>query len=124
MLNDKKFQSIYNEFLESGLTIRDYCSNQQMNEAKFYYWKNKLKDQLPAKKGFVPLIFEHGKKSRPPLVPATVAHRGRGFLNPVDKDKTFSCEVSYPNGVCVKLNNLDDIEVLQSLLVLAQQQDV
>lgn len=45
MLNEKKFQVIYSEFLESGLTIRDYRANQQMNEAKFYYWQNKLKGQ-------------------------------------------------------------------------------
>ncbi|MDA3928871.1 MAG: hypothetical protein PF541_07905 [Prolixibacteraceae bacterium] len=124
MLNDKKFRSIYNEFLESGLTVRDYCSNQQMNEAKFYYWKNKLKDQLPAKKEFVPLVFEHGKQRQPPHVPALGTHGIGAFLNPATKGKTFSCEVSYPNGVCVKLNNLDDIEVLRSLLVLAQHQDV
>jgi hypothetical protein len=54
MLNIEKFRPIYNKFQESGLTIRDYCSNQQMNEAKFYYWKNKLKDQLSAKKAYLP----------------------------------------------------------------------
>jgi hypothetical protein len=42
MLNEKKFRSIYDEFLTSGLTIRDFCANQQMNGAKFYYWQNKL----------------------------------------------------------------------------------
>jgi hypothetical protein len=50
MLNEKKFREIYSGFLESGLTIRDYCTNQQMNEAKFYYWQNKLKGQLPAQR--------------------------------------------------------------------------
>ena len=124
MLNIEKFRSIYNEFQESGLTIRDYCSNQQMNEAKFYYWKNKLKDQLPAKKGFIPLVFDHSKQGQPPHVPTIRTHETKAILNSPTKDKTFSCEVSYPNGVCVKLNNLDDIEVLQSLLVLTQHQDV
>ena len=51
MLNEKKFRDIYSGFLESGLTIRDYCANHQMNEAKFYYWQNKLKGQLFAQKG-------------------------------------------------------------------------
>lgn len=48
MLNEKQFRGIYSEFLESGLTICDYCVNQQMNEAKFYYLQNKLKGHLPA----------------------------------------------------------------------------
>jgi len=47
MLNEKQFRAIYSEFMESGLTIRDFCVNQQMKEAKFYYWQNKLKGVLP-----------------------------------------------------------------------------
>ena len=50
MFNEKKFKAVYADFLNSGLTIRDYCANQQMNEAKFYYWQNKLKGQLPPKR--------------------------------------------------------------------------
>jgi hypothetical protein len=37
MYNEKKFRILYDEFLASGLTIRDYCANHQMNEAKFYF---------------------------------------------------------------------------------------
>jgi hypothetical protein len=60
MFNEKKFRAIYDEYLSSGLTIRDFCINHQMNEAKFYYWQHKLKGQLPAKLGFVPMVFETG----------------------------------------------------------------
>ncbi len=118
MLNEKKFQVIYSEFLESGLTIRDYCANQQMNEAKFYYWQNKLKGQLPPKRGFVPVVFGDGQNTRPSQVPAPVQDRKESFLNPATVDKTISCEINYPNGVSVKLNGFPDIQVLQSLLLL------
>ncbi|MFV0378271.1 MAG: IS66 family insertion sequence element accessory protein TnpA, partial [Mangrovibacterium sp.] len=57
MLNAQKFLSIYHDYLASGLTVRDYCANQHMNEARFYYWQNKLKDQLPPKQGFIPVVF-------------------------------------------------------------------
>ncbi len=49
MMNEKEFRSIYNDFLESGLTLRDFCANQSMNEGKFFYWQNKLKGLLPPK---------------------------------------------------------------------------
>jgi hypothetical protein len=39
MLNPEKFWSIYADYLESGLTVRAYCANHRMNEAKFYYWR-------------------------------------------------------------------------------------
>jgi hypothetical protein len=58
MLNEKKFQAIYDDFLSSGLTAREYCSNLGMSEAKFYYWKKRLKDQGHSANGFIPLVFE------------------------------------------------------------------
>jgi hypothetical protein len=121
MLNEKKFRAIYDSFLESGLTIRDYCANQQMNEAKFYYWQNKLKGQLPPKRGFVPVIFGDGQNVRQSQVPETVQERKESFLNPVTCDKTISCEISYPNGVSVKLNGLPNTQMLRSLLVLTRR---
>jgi hypothetical protein len=119
MLNEKKFRAIYGEFLESGLTIRDYCTNQQMNEAKFYYWQNKLKGQLPAKRGFVPVIFENGRQAS--QVPAQVQDLPGAHSHPAVSNKTISCEINYPNGICVKLNGLSDPRVLQSLLVLTRR---
>lgn len=106
MYNEKKFRVLYDEFLASGLTIRDYCANHQMNEAKFYYWQNKLKGQLPPKRGFVPVVFENGKQLA---------------STRLNNQEVFSCEISYPNGVSVKLKGLPDVRVLQSLLLLSNR---
>ncbi|MFY9151686.1 MAG: IS66 family insertion sequence element accessory protein TnpB [Prolixibacteraceae bacterium] len=113
MFNEKKFRVIYDEFLGPGLTIRDFCVNQQINEAKFYYWQHKLKDQLPPKRGFVPVVFENGKHLPSKQVPV---RNNQEVLH-----SAFSCEISYPNGVSVKLNGLSDSQMLQSLLVLSRQ---
>lgn len=121
MLNEKKFRAIYSGFLESGLTIRDYCANHQMNEARFYYWQNKLKGHLPPKRGFVPVVFGDGQNVRQSQVPALDQARSESLLAPAAVDKTISCEINYPNGVCVKLNGLSDPRVLQSLLVLMRR---
>src|SRR5659263_10537 len=72
MLKAKQFLSIYDGFLESGLSVRDYCANQQMTESMFYYWQNKMKEQLPPKRGFVPVVFDNGKANRSSQVPAPV----------------------------------------------------
>ena len=76
---------------------------------QFYYWQNKLKGQLPPKRGFVPVVFENGKHLPSNPVP------GR------NNQDTFSCEISYPNGVIVKLSGLPDVQVLQSLLQLTHR---
>ncbi len=113
MYNEKKFRAIYDEFLVSDLTIRDYCANQHINEAKFYYWQNKLKGQLPPKRGFVPVVFENGQHVRSPHV--------SGRHSQEVQHSAFSCEISYPNGVSVKLSGLPDVQVLQSLLLLTHR---
>ena len=121
MYNEKKFRAIYDEFLGSGLTIRDYCTNQQMNEAKFYYWQHKLKGLLPPKSGFVPVIFENNGQARSSRVPAPVQSQSAPFSTTEATAQTISCEISYHNGVLVKLNGLPDAQILRSLLVLTRR---
>jgi len=121
MYNEKKFRAIYDEFLTSGLTIRDYCANQQINEAKFYYWQHKLKGQLPPKSGFVPVVFENGGQAQSSRVPAPVQPPSTSFSTTEAIAQTISCEISYPNGVHVKLNGLPDAQMLKSLLILTRR---
>lgn len=121
MYNEKKFRAIYDEFLGSGLTIRDFCANQHMNEAKFYYWQNKLKRQLPPKSGFVPVVFENGEQARSSRVPASMQPPSTSLSTSEATTQALSCEISYPNGVLVKLNGLPDVQMLRSLLVLTRR---
>ena len=121
MLKARQFLSIYDGFLESGLTVRNYCANQHMKESLFYYWQNKLKGQLPPKRGFVPVVFDNGKAIRTSQVPEPVQNRSKSFPDPAATNNAISCEISYPNGVCVKLNGLTDPGILRSLLLLTHQ---
>ncbi|WP_394368610.1 IS66 family insertion sequence element accessory protein TnpA [Bacteroides nordii] len=43
MWNLKEFESIYLRYESSGLKVRDFCTNEVINEAKFYYWQKKLR---------------------------------------------------------------------------------
>jgi hypothetical protein len=117
MYNEKKFRALYSDYLESGLTIRAYCSNHGINEAKFYYWKKKISGHPDPVNGFFPLVFGTGKPARSSHVPVlTGSDRGQ-FTNPA-APQNVSCEINYPNGVCIKLNGLSDMEGLRSLLQL------
>jgi len=49
MITEQAFKTIYDDFLESGLSVRSYCTNQGMSEAKFYYWQKKLRKE-PSKR--------------------------------------------------------------------------
>lgn len=116
MLNAQKFLSIYHDYLDSGLTIRDYCANQQMNEARFYYWQSKLKDQLPPKRGFIPVVLSSGQQtSAVPCTQESKEHQHSGTKG------ELRCEISYPNGISVKLSGVANADILRSLLQLTGQ---
>ena len=121
MLNSRQFTDIYNEYLESGLTVRDFCANRQMSEAKFYYWQNRLKRQLPPKKGFTPVVFENGQRTQSFHFPTPVQNQTKNVSNSHTTGNPFSCEISYPNGVSLKISGLPGPEVLRSLLLLPHQ---
>jgi hypothetical protein len=115
MVTENTFKAIYDDFLESGLSVRSYCTNQGMNEAKFYYWQRKLKHQLPGQKGFVPLIFE--KDRFDPLPTKSMSRRA---LPEAGATKGAFFEITYPNGVMLKLGGDADLEMIRSLLLLAR----
>ena len=106
---------IYDDYLESGLSIRSYCLNQRMNEAKFFYWQRRLKNQIEPARGFVPLVIDNGLNNHRRLNPTN-----RAAQPDAGPDKASFCEITYPNGVTLKLRGDADLETLRSLLFLAR----
>jgi len=125
MLNPEKFRSIYADYLESGLTVRAFCANHSMNEAKFYYWQHKLKCQLPIKGGFVPLVLGKEKNKYGILPKKSIALQSH-YVDPghAPGSQAIRCEISYPNGVSIKLDGCTDAGLLRSLLTLNGLHDV
>ena len=35
------FEKVYSRYLESGLSVRDFCFNEGINESRFFYWKKR-----------------------------------------------------------------------------------
>ncbi|WP_407944143.1 IS66 family insertion sequence element accessory protein TnpA [Mangrovibacterium marinum] len=53
---ESSFKQLYREYLESGLSVRDFCSNQDFAVSTFYRWKKLLEDNEPSV-GFVPITI-------------------------------------------------------------------
>ncbi len=118
MLNEKNFREIYDGFITSGLTAKDYCSNQGLPEGTFYYWKNKLKNTLPPKNGFVPVILKTERNAIPVLDNSERQQLINSEQPQEPVNKTGLLEISYPNGVRVKLDSGVNMETLRSLIDL------
>lgn len=111
MWNLKAFELIYSRYESSGLKVRDFCANEVINEAKFYYWQKKLrKSKLPAQ-NFVPIVLD----SELPV---------SGLPCPPSADISASVmpspeyEILYPCGTSLRVKGIVDAELLKVLLQL------
>ncbi|MDR2810961.1 MAG: IS66 family insertion sequence element accessory protein TnpB, partial [Tannerellaceae bacterium] len=99
------FEKIYERYQSSGLSVRDFCSNEGLHEAKFYYWQKKIA-KAPIQ-GFVPFVIEGSADKEDFPVP---------FSSP--SAAAPGCELTYPDGTRLTLSGRVDFELLRSLLLL------
>jgi len=111
-MDEKKFIDLYQRQKESGLTVKEFCSNEIIAPATFYYWQKKLKtgNRIP---GFIPVEF---KQAAPVLQ--------EGF-----SDNTFSLtgqrannslpiEIEFSNKTVLRINSEMDLSTLKALIHL------
>ena len=110
-IND--FKPIYQEFLESGKTVRQYCDDVQIEPSRFYRWQRKLRAEVVA-----------GQSGE--FIPVSVNNRGGKLVlmdksHPVQRRDTPQqpvCEICFPNGVTVRLSGSIPLEAISGLVML------
>jgi hypothetical protein len=113
MMNESKFLDIYQRHQESGLTTKDFCSNEGLAESTYYYWFKKTRHRR-AKQEFIPLVV----KPSQPL-------SSQGYVNtppPVHEsgntDEGMFLELEYPNGTRLRIKQDLDLTHLRTLICL------
>ena len=56
MINETFFQELLIRQKESGLSVRDFCSNEGIAPSTYYYWLKKHNKNLARPKEFIPLV--------------------------------------------------------------------
>ena len=53
----EQFRLIYDDWNQSGLSVKQYCENTGLTEGRFYYWRAKIQaESLPSSSGsFIPV---------------------------------------------------------------------
>jgi len=88
--------------IESGMVRKVYCKEHGVSSATFYNWHKKYREaEFKTEDKFIPVVI-----SSPTKKPAQ------------DIAKNIEIEISYPNGVRVKLNQAMDLPMLRSLISL------
>ena len=107
------FKKLFEEFQESGLNVRDFCSNHSFAPSSFYYWKNKLEETSQHQPdSFVPLILDSSQlaTSRPAATSSKASDHGSGNQAPI--------EFVFPNGTKMMLRDKVDMPLLKAIVHL------
>jgi hypothetical protein len=113
MLNASKFLELHTRQQESGLNVREFCSNEGIAPATFYYWFKKLRKNNQSK-GFIPLVVKPPSSNHQRYV------KGNSQSLSVDhtqEDAVF-LELVYPNGTLLRVKKDMDFSLLRSLIHL------
>lgn len=117
MLTESKFIELQKMQKDSGLNVREFCSNEGINPSTFYYWLKKLqkgKQNTKQAKGFIPLVVKPSSGEE---------HRyAKSNSTPTSADNTQEevvfLEVVYPNGTLLRVKKDLDLSHLRALIHL------
>ncbi len=113
-MTETSFQELLVRHKESGLTVRDFCSNEGIPQATYYYWKNKINKKSLRPTEFIPLLvgnqFPAQRKNQ-------LSRSVASF--PIDhpRDET-QLEFVFPNGTRLMVRNPADFSILQAIVHL------
>ena len=88
------FKEIYARYKESGLTIKDFCSNEGIKRKRFSFWKAKLKGpktNAAAKGKFIPVKMGAGGHALSGKTPAPASFFSPDF--PSSGQPQSVCEI-------------------------------
>ena len=110
-MTEASFHELLTRHKESGLTVRDFCSNEGIAESVYYYWQKKLRKKEAQPKEIIPLLVSHklqapGKNRLSRLVPAG---SGPDYLSDTQLEFVF------PNGTRLLVRNQIGMALLQSI---------
>jgi len=108
---ETSFKALYQEYLESGLTVRDFCSNQDFAVSTFYRWQKLLKE-TDEPKGFVPLVID-----KQTAVSNCNHHEGVSQVKEYIAEEN-DLEFTFPNGTKLQVKGSVDLTLLKTIVHL------
>ena len=109
MLNSSKFLKLHERQKESGLTVRDFCANEGIAPSSFYYWLKKIKNEASGKR-FIPLVVKSAETS--------INQFTQSELPQGQRTDDSLLEITYPNGITLRIKNDLDLVHLRALVLL------
>ena len=113
-MNDTSFRELLNRRKESGLTIRDFCSNEGISESIYYYWLKKHNNKADQPKEFIPLLVGNHL----PAQRKSQLLRSGSCPREMQLQDDNHLEFVFPNGTRLMIRSQIDPAVLQTIVHL------
>lgn len=101
-MTKEEFRHILERQQQSGLSIKDFCENETYPQSSFHYWKSKY--------GFV----HHAEKPANTSISLSPIRITPGSIPLLSA--TNQIEVELPCGIKVRLNNITDLNFINTFL--------
>ena len=115
MDKETRFRELIRLQKSSGLTVREFCSNESIAPSTLYYWQKKLMGKT-GKKDFIPLIVKPPESSISRRYDRKNSHPDFQ-ASPITDDNVL-LELVYPNGTLLRIKNDLDLAHLRALVHL------
>lgn len=115
MQKESRFYELIRLQQDSGLTVREFCSNEGIAPATYYYWRKKFLNRK-GKKDFIPLIVKSSESSMSQGYNRDSSHRD--YQPGQMTSENILLEVVYPNGTILRVKNDLDLAHLRALIRL------
>lgn len=114
MDKESKYYELIDLQQASGLSVKEFCSNEGIAVSTFYYWIKKRQTQS-AKQDFIPLVISNGHRSVDNHNDRK--HKHQAFTpSPMNHDVLL--EVVYPNGTIIRARKDIALTELRALVQL------
>ena len=115
-MDEKKFIELHQRQKESGLTVKEFCSNEIIAPSTFYHWQKKLK-KLGRLPGFIPVIVDttpglsQDKFTEGHFLPSTGTQK---------ENDVAPIEIEFSNKTIIRIKSSLDLSMLKALINLNQ----
>ena len=113
-MTEASFHELLIRHNESGLSVRDFCSNEGIAQSTYYYWKNKLNKKSLRPTEFIPLMVGNDL----PAQRKNLLSRSNPVTPAMHQQENIPLEFVFPNGTRLMVRNQVDLSIMQAIVHL------
>lgn len=112
------FKLVYQRFIESNLTVKAFCKSENIPESRFFYWQSRIRKCAARQNSdFLPVsINNHSGK----VVLVGGHDMGASGTSGQLRSLQPACEITFPNGVTVRLSGEVPVSTIGQLIMLGR----